>query len=87
MKFWNKRKQVRLKHWTCVKLNIGNRIKYLVGDYEGWINLKDFDDLKRELQQQPSKNKFYMTYLKMEVWFESAKDATWFSLKYAETHL
>jgi hypothetical protein len=87
MKYWNKRKQVRLKHWTCVKLRIDDRDRYFTGPYEGWITHSAFNKLKRELQIQPSKNKFYMELIKKEVWFESAKDATWFSLKYVGTHL
>jgi hypothetical protein len=87
MKYWNKRKQVRLKHWTCVKLRIDDRDRYFVGPYEGWISLKDFDNLKVELQRQQIKNKFYMSAWKKEIWFENAKDATWFSLKYAGIHL
>jgi hypothetical protein len=87
MKYWNKSKQVRLKHWTCVKLRIDDRDPYFTGSFEGWISLKDFDNLKTELQLQPNKNKFYMGIMKKEVWFESAKDATWFSLKYAGIHL
>jgi hypothetical protein len=87
MKYWNKRKQVRQKHWTCVKLRIDDRDRYFTGPYEGWISLKDFDNLKVELQRQQIKNKFYMAAWKKEVWFESGKDATWFTLKYAGIHL
>jgi hypothetical protein len=83
MKYWNKRKQVRLRCWTCVKLSIDDRDRYFTGPYEGWITHKEFNDLKAELQHSPSKNKFYMRIMKKEVWFESAKDATWFTLKYA----
>lgn len=84
MKYWNKSKEVRQKHWSCVKLRIDDRDRYFTGPYEGWITHTAFNSLKRELQSQPSKNKFYMQIMKKEVWFESAKDATWFSLKYSE---
>ena len=87
MKYWNKRKQVRQKHWTCVKLRIDDRDRYFTGPYEGWITHSEFNKIKSELQRSPSNNKFYMQIMKKEVWFESAKDATWFTLKYAGIHL
>lgn len=81
MKYWNKSKQVRLKHWTCVELNP------MTSFYRGWTNWTAFDKMKRELQLMTNKNKFYMRIGERAIWFESAKDATWFTLKYAGIHL
>lgn len=83
MKYWNKSKDVRLRCWTCVRLyNPEKRAKErcFVGDYNGWSSWRKFDELKLELQRQPSKGKFYMDIMVMEVWFERARDATWFTL-------
>jgi hypothetical protein len=82
MKYWNKQKEVRLRCWTCIQLQKEKSI--WIKDYPGWSWLTEYDNLKIELQRSPSKSRFYMRHTIKEIWFESAKDATWFALKYSE---
>jgi hypothetical protein len=83
MKFWNKRKEVRLRCWTRVDLHL-RKHSPLLHEFAGWLTYREFDNLKRELQLNPSKNKFYMNLMKREIWFEDSKDAVWFSLTHSE---
>lgn len=84
MKFWNKRKEVRLRCWTCVKLHLKQHHAYISGNFEGFLRYSEFDKLKVELQNNPNKGKFYMNLMKREVWFEDSKDAVWFSLTHSD---
>lgn len=84
MKFWNKRKEVRLRCWTCVKLHLKKHHPFLNGNYQGFLSYSEFDKLKAELQHLPSEGKFYMDVLKREVWFADSKDAVWFILTHPE---
>ena len=86
MKFWNRRKEVRLRCWTCVKLHLNDQQnqKHWVEDFQGFLTHTEFNKLKRELQLNPSRNKFYMNVLQKEIWFENSKDAVWFSLTHSE---
>ncbi len=81
MKFWNKQPEYR-KSWTCVKLPVEERSKFLAGDFKGWMQRRPYEDLKRNLQNDKSDGKFYMMILKKEIWFERAEDATMFALRY-----
>lgn len=85
MKYWNKSRNTRQKHWTCVKLSIDkDRHPYFTGGYQGWTTWPEFTKIKVELQRSPSKSRFYMGIMKKEIWFENPKDATWVALKYSE---
>ncbi len=84
MKFWNKRKEVRLRCWFCVKLHLKNNHPGLSGNFQGFIRYSDYDKLKVELQNNPSKGRFYMNLMQREVWFQDSKDAVWFSLTHSE---
>lgn len=84
MKFYNKRKEVRLRCWTCVKLHLKDHHPFLSGNYQGFLRYSDYDKLKVELQNNSSKGKFWMCLIKREIWFADSKDATWFSLVYSE---
>lgn len=85
MKFWNRRKEVRQRCWTCVKLHIDkDRHPYWTGSYEGFVTYGELRSIKAELQRSPSKGRFYLTIMKKEVWFQHPKDATWFAIKYSE---
>ena len=68
MKYWNKDKNTRQKHWFKVDVsNIPDR----------------FDrNLKRELQLHDSPGKFYKYHAGRYVWFEREQDAMWFRLKW-----
>jgi len=78
MKYWNKQKEVRERCWTKVLLHQDPH-PYPSG-YRGWNRYYEFDGLKRKLQNNPSKRKFYMMILNKEIWFECGADATWFML-------
>lgn len=65
MKYWNKDKRIRQKHWYRVSSN-------------AWRN---YDEVKRELQLMDSPGKFYLYYGFSTVWFEREQDAVWFRLK------
>ena len=68
MKYWNKDKNTRQKHWFKVDVsNIFDRFER---------------NLKRELQLYDSPGKFYMYYAGRYVWFEREQDAMWFRLKW-----
>lgn len=67
MKYWNKDKKIRQKHWYPVQRPIGN----------GW----NYADTKRELQLQDSPGRFYLYYGSPTVWFEREQDAMWWRLK------
>lgn len=69
MKFWNKDKEVRRKHWTRVQRP---KNLYNIGDQE----------LKRWCQLQASSGKFYCYYGTDTWYFEKPEDATWFLLKW-----
>lgn len=69
MKYWNKDKEIRKKHWTKVKLNFSTpRVPFSL--------------LKRSLQLEPSTGKFYFYYAGDYIWFEKDQDAVMFALKY-----
>jgi len=69
MKYWNKDKNTRQKHWFKVDVsNIFDRFER---------------NLKRELQLYDSPGKFYMYYAGRYVWFEREQDAMWFRLRWA----
>lgn len=84
MKFWNKHPEVRKRCWSRVELGPehgGPLYGGLIGrPYYGWVHREPYNSLKRQLQANPSKGKFYMMILVKEVWFESAGDAIWFKL-------
>ena len=69
MKYWNKDKNTRQKHWF--KVDVSN----ILDRFER--------NLKRELQLYDSPGKFYMYYAGRYVWFEREQDAMWFSLRWA----
>ena len=71
MKYWNKDKKVRQKHWFKVNIETDNNLA-----------LRFNKDLKRELQLYDSPGKFYLYYAGRYVWFEREQDAVWFSLKF-----
>ena len=68
MKYWNKDKNTRQKHWFRVELP----------QKKGW----NYFQSKRELQLQDSPGKFYLYYGSNSVWFEREQDAMWFRLKW-----
>jgi hypothetical protein len=68
MKYWNKDKNTRQKHWF--KVDVSN----ILDRFER--------NLKRELQLYNSPGKFYMYYAGRYVWFEREQDAMWFRLKW-----
>lgn len=91
MKYWNKTKEVRLRCWTFIQLpqtSKPNSLYRWVRPYPlyKWTTRggETFESLKIELQRNNSVNKFYMCEEQGQIWFENAKDATWFRLKYAE---
>ena len=67
MKYWNKDKKIRQKHWYAVQRPID----------KGW----NYADTKRELQLQDSPGRFYLYYGSRTIWFEREADAMWFRLK------
>ena len=85
MKFWNKHPEVRRRHWTMVKLPRDTDADKMyppgVTPFAGWYQRGPFEKMKRELQDNPSKGKFYMMILNKVIWFENAADATWFILR------
>jgi len=84
MKFWNKRKEVRLRCWTCVKLRCKDLHPFFSGNFMGFTTHSEFIKFKRDLQLNPSKNRFYMNIMHREIWFEDNKDAVWFSLTHSD---
>lgn len=66
MKYWNKDKRIRQKHWYRVERNVTH----------GW----NYQEIKRGLQLQDSPGKFYLYYGSNSVWFEREQDAVWFRL-------
>ena len=65
MKYWNKDKKIRQKHWYPVSS----------------IAWRNYPEVKRELQLMDSPGKFYLYYGSRTVWFEREQDAMWFRLK------
>jgi len=68
MKYWNKDKRIREKHW--------HRVERIV--VAGWY----YQEIKRALQLEASTGKFYLYHAGTYVWFEREQDAMWFRLKY-----
>ena len=69
MKYWNKDKNTRQKHWFKVDVSdIHDRFER---------------NFKRELQLHDSPGKFYMYYAGRYVWFEREQDAMWFRLRWS----
>ena len=84
MKFWNKHPEVRKRCWTKVVLpqeDHGGMYPTGIKPFAGWYRRGPFDRLKRQLQNNPSKGKFYMMVLNKDIWFERPEDATWFILR------
>lgn len=67
MKYWNKDKKIRQKHWF--KVNVEH------------LPMRFDQELKRSLQLHDSPGRFYMYFAGRYVWFELEQDAMWFSLK------
>lgn len=67
MKYWNKDKHTRDKHWF--KVNVEE------------LPVRFDNGLKRDLQLHDSPGKFYMYFAGRYIWFEREQDAMWFSLK------
>lgn len=68
MKFYNKNKLVREKHWH----------KFVVS------KRKNYNEIKLELQQVDNNRRFFITEsLNIVLWFEDPKDAVFYSLKYS----
>ena len=65
MKYWNKDKRVRQKHW------------YTITSPTWW----SYADTKLELQRFDSPGKFYLYYGSRTIWFEREQDAVFFRLK------
>lgn len=66
MKYWNKDKRTREKHWHRVERPAG----------ADW----NYHSVKHKLQLQESTGKFYLYYGSYYIWFELEQDATWFIL-------
>ena len=66
MKYWNKDKSIRQKHWYAVPRN--RDVKW------------DYHTVKRKLQLCDSTGKFYLYYGSTTIWFEREQDAMWYSL-------
>ncbi len=67
MKYWNKDKKTRDKHWY--------RVRY------SWSK-KNYFERKREIQLMPGGGKFYSYFGSDSVWFEREEDAVFFTLKW-----
>ena len=65
MKYWNKDKRIRQKHW------------HTVTPATWW----GYAETKLELQRLDSPGKFYLYYGSRTIWFEREADAMWFRLK------
>jgi hypothetical protein len=65
MKYWNKDKRTRQKHWHSV---------------QRWTG-RNYAEVKRELQLYDSPGRFYLYYGSLTVWFELEQDAMWFALR------
>ena len=65
MKYWNKDKRTRQKHWHAVRRR----------------GVCDYAEVKRELQLTDSPGRFYLYYGSLTVWFELEQDAMWFALR------
>ena len=65
MKYWNKDKRTRQKHWHAVRRR----------------GVRDYAEVKRELQLTDSPGRFYLYYGSLTVWFELEQDAMWFALR------
>jgi lipopolysaccharide/colanic/teichoic acid biosynthesis glycosyltransferase len=68
MKYWNKDKHVRQRHWTKVTRKPG-----IAGNQE----------IKRWCQLQSSTGRFYFYYGSNSWWFEHDADATLFVLRWS----
>lgn len=78
MKFWNKGRHTRLRHWTKISIET-----FDVFPREIFFFKKELiNHIKRELQKMPGNGKFYIsTNNCREVWFEDGKDAVYVTLK------
>lgn len=65
MKYWNKDKKIRQKHWYPVARK----------------SALDYQELKRELQLHDSPGRFYLYFAGAYIWFEREQDAVFFALK------
>lgn len=82
MKYWNKTKKVRERCWTKVAIVINHR---LAPHYSGFTTIRGFEAVKTKIQRYPSCGKFFMSIDSNIIWFECAKDATWFILTNPES--
>ena len=64
MKYWNKDKRIRQKHWHRVTTTVN------------W----NYDEIKHKLQLTDSPGRFYLYYGSRTVWFEREADAVWYRL-------
>lgn len=81
MKFWNKTRDVRIKNWHKVILPTDTPIMPLY-PYNGWTRWGDYLQVKRDLQLNSSKGKFFMHTSEKIIWFEQMSDAVWFTIKW-----
>jgi hypothetical protein len=88
MKYWNKQHRVRAQHWHRFEINTlevrPRPISFIswTGSYQGWMTRGPYERLKRALQNNPSKGKFYTRISVKEIWFERAEDMTMFALTF-----
>ena len=67
MKYWNKDKEVRRKHWFTVSPP----------------KIHQQQEAKRWCQLQPSNGRFYFHFSNTRWWFEQEADALMFALRWA----
>lgn len=82
VKYWNKQKHLRESKWYKVTLPEDKVKSALFPDFKGWVQRNQFLTIKHEIQLIDSPGKFYMSIMDKNIYFESEKDAVYFSLKY-----
>lgn len=87
MKYWNKDKEIRKRHWIKVdrapKKN--NMLTAVPGGWARWPHIEPLNstnEIKRWCQQQSSTGKFYHYYGTTAWWFEHEDDALLFKLRW-----